>query len=555
MSAILWAPMHFEEGARREEKIVAGGALGGVPSEWRLKLGARLLRYVFGGYALYIVLALQEVPPEARLPIFGVFVAQLALSAPLGMLLPRPRLFPVVNALLAIINFSAQAAIIILAGGYPTRLWVSAMFGVLPASYFIGSAGVLINAATMGAALLVPRLSELTREVVLGVGDEVAVVVVIGFMTELTFRMLVTEQEERNQAEAALREANERLVATLDEHRRQVAEKSAIGEMTDLLQSCTEIDETLPIIARAARRLFPTRSGALFLYSASRDSLDPLARWGSLEPRELRPFLPAECWGLRRGRAHESDTTSTAVTCAHVTADRLERRVLCVPLSAQGEVLGVFLLQDDAAGEDPARERLDELAASVASQLALQFANLRLRETLRNQAIRDPLTHLYNRRYLEETLTREARRARQQGLPLALAMIDVDHFKVFNDTHGHAAGDAVLQEVGTYLKIHTRPDDIACRYGGEELAVVFVDTPLADAVTRAEELRAGLATLVVQHRGRSLGGITVSIGVAAMPELRESDLLKGADAALYQAKHQGRNQVVAAPDTSRASHG
>src|SRR5690606_263634 len=139
----------------------------------RLKLGARLLRYVFGGYALYIVLALQEVPPEARLPIFGVFVAQLALGAPLGMLLPRPRLFPVVNALLAIINFSAQAAIIILAGGYPTRLWVSAMFGVLPASYFIGSAGVLINAATMGGALLVPRLSELTREVVLGVGAEV----------------------------------------------------------------------------------------------------------------------------------------------------------------------------------------------------------------------------------------------------------------------------------------------------------------------------------------------------------------------------------------------
>jgi diguanylate cyclase (GGDEF)-like protein len=213
-------------------------------------------------------------------------------------------------------------------------------------------------------------------------------------------------------------------------------------------------------------------------------------------------------------------------------------------MMAQGEALGiVHLSAHSSAGLTDVTQRL---AQAVAEQLALALANLRLRDTLRRQSIRDPLTGLFNRRYLEETLEREVQRAARSNSPLGVIMLDIDHFKQFNDSSGHEAGDVLLSALGQFLLQCTRGSDIACRYGGEEFALILPDAPLAATRQRAEDMRQSIAQLQMEHRGQRLGPISVSLGVAAFPDHGQNKevLLRLADAALYQAKHEGRNRVA-----------
>jgi diguanylate cyclase (GGDEF)-like protein len=176
---------------------------------------------------------------------------------------------------------------------------------------------------------------------------------------------------------------------------------------------------------------------------------------------------------------------------------------------------------------------------------------LKLRETLRFQSIRDPLTGLYNRRYLEEFLQKEIYRSQRSGKPFAVVMIDVDHFKRFNDTFGHEAGDMVLQELGKFLRHNVRGSDVACRYGGEELTLILPESSLENSETFAEKIREGVKHLNVKSRHQSLDGITISIGVAVFPQdgLTYEQLLESADGALYRAKKAGRDRVILASDT------
>jgi diguanylate cyclase (GGDEF)-like protein len=180
--------------------------------------------------------------------------------------------------------------------------------------------------------------------------------------------------------------------------------------------------------------------------------------------------------------------------------------------------------------------------------VGLSIANIRLREALRTQSVRDALTGLYNRRYLEELLEREVRRAARATQSLGVLMIDLDHFKTFNDTYGHDAGDAVLRETGVSLTRGIRAEDFVCRFGGEEFVVILPTANLDAACARAERLRLKIKELTVMHQGRSMGMLTVSVGVAVFPEhgLSPKELMAGADAALYEAKRRGRDQVVVA---------
>jgi diguanylate cyclase (GGDEF)-like protein len=177
-----------------------------------------------------------------------------------------------------------------------------------------------------------------------------------------------------------------------------------------------------------------------------------------------------------------------------------------------------------------------------------------LRESLRQQSVRDALTGLCNRRYLEETLTRECARAQRNQTPIAVFMIDVDHFKQFNDRHGHEAGDTVLREVGRLLREFARESDIAVRYGGEEFTLVLPDADGNVALDRAEALRAAVESLELSFHGSVLGTLTISIGIALYPEHGRSpnDVLRSADQALYVAKRNGRNraQLAATSTTS-----
>jgi diguanylate cyclase (GGDEF)-like protein len=180
--------------------------------------------------------------------------------------------------------------------------------------------------------------------------------------------------------------------------------------------------------------------------------------------------------------------------------------------------------------------------------VGLSVANIRLREALRAQSTKDPLTGLYNRRYLQEMLDREIRRAIRSEQALGVLMLDLDHFKNFNDTYGHDAGDAVLRETASFLVRSIRAEDFVCRYGGEEFVVILPTADLRAAEARAQRIRAKLRDLVILHNGRSLGLITASIGVAALPGhgTNEKDLLQAADAALYRAKREGRDRVAVA---------
>jgi diguanylate cyclase (GGDEF)-like protein len=185
------------------------------------------------------------------------------------------------------------------------------------------------------------------------------------------------------------------------------------------------------------------------------------------------------------------------------------------------------------------------LAALVAKQGALAIWNLKLRESLRNQSICDSLTGLFNRRYMEESLDREFSRANRGKTCVAIVMIDLDHFKRFNDTFGHQAGDTLLLAVGDLLKRNTRGQDIACRYGGEEFALVLTDSSLDGAFKRAEILRQQVKQLSVEYEGQLLGAISVSMGVALFPDHGTTmrDVLRASDQALYTAKREGRDRV------------
>ena len=159
--------------------------------------------------------------------------------------------------------------------------------------------------------------------------------------------------------------------------------------------------------------------------------------------------------------------------CAVILFTHNETGYLCVPLMVQGETLGVLCL---LGGEQKDGHFVDQqLAVAIGEGIKLALFNIELREELREQAIHDPLTGLYNRRYLEDSLTRELYRAQRQNTSLCVSMLDIDHFKVINDTFGHAAGDALLAELGRILRENLRKSDIACRYGGDEFVLILPD--------------------------------------------------------------------------------
>jgi diguanylate cyclase (GGDEF)-like protein len=363
----------------------------------------------------------------------------------------------------------------------------------------------------------------------------------------------LAEREERLQAAIeTAREANEELVGWVKELEQRTAEITLLSRMAEMLQTCLTVQEAYTAIAQFAHRLFPGASGAVYLINPSRNYVEAGAAWGQASGEmEERVFAPDECWALRRGRIYLVQDTGTELPCHHVaTLRRSSLPYLCVPMMAQGEALGVLHL---AANEAQAHltEAQQRLAQAVAEQLSLALANLKLRETLRLQSIRDVLTGLFNRRYLEETLEREILRAARNKGPLGVIICDIDHFKRFNDTFGHEAGDVLLHELGNYLLTRTRGADIACRYGGEEFTLVLTEASLEATRRRAEELRVGISNLRVQYRGQPLGPITFSLGVAVFPDhgLNRDALLRTADAALYRAKAEGRDRVAVGTTT------
>ncbi len=323
---------------------------------------------------------------------------------------------------------------------------------------------------------------------------------------------------------------------------RRAREDEHIGRLHDALHASLSFAEASEAIQQLARHVFTGDSGQVYLLSASRDQLRWLAGWGPHGEDARPPLAPEECWALRRGRAHVHTESGASLRCAHL--EESAEATICVPLAAHGETLGLLVIRPPAADAARIAARTEVMAET----LSISLANLRLREALRHQAMRDPLTDCFNRRFMEETLNREVARAMRTKRALAVLMLDVDHFKRFNDRFGHPGGDAVLRDLGALMGRTFRGTDVVCRYGGEEFAVILPDCDAAAAAMRAEELRQAVRTMVVNVDGRPLAAVSISVGVAelAAHDVSGPRLVARADEALYRAKQAGRDRVVLA---------
>jgi diguanylate cyclase (GGDEF)-like protein len=372
----------------------------------------------------------------------------------------------------------------------------------------------------------------------------------------LTFRLALTQfrqQQEighRKSAQEELCIANGTIAGLLEDARMETSAITQISELGALLQSCASRDEAFRVLPERMILLFPGTSGGMSVLNATRDRAELVAAWG------LCPLL-----ALPRGPEQSRSASRTSGCVPNIGSSFFpglvppEDSSLSIPLIARDEAIGVLVIRDDDQSSASHRSlhgnewvRRQQLASALAEHIALTISNLDLREALQAQAIRDPLTGLYNRRYMQESLERELNRARRRDRPLSVVMLDIDHFKSHNDSYGHAAGDEVLRLVAETLTNCVRTEDLACRYGGEEFVLILPECGLRQAAIRADEVRQHLRALYDGRPGELPRIVTVSIGVAGFPETTANIdlLLQFADEALYRAKHEGRDRVVLA---------
>jgi diguanylate cyclase (GGDEF)-like protein/PAS domain S-box-containing protein len=344
------------------------------------------------------------------------------------------------------------------------------------------------------------------------------------------------------------KKADEQLKVALLESEALARESKELSELGDSLQSCQKVEEAYRMSQNALSGILGLRPGVLFILNSSRDLVESVATWNNCSTTE-HVFHPDDCWGLRRGKAYGGP--DSPLPCSHVRVSG-SASYLCVPLVAQGETLGLLYVEGKASllASSPQAAKFEQAtlnrrANTVAERVSLALANLKLRELLRNQSIRDPLTGLYNRRYLEESLSRELHRANRSGRNVSLVMLDLDHFKHFNDTFGHQVGDILLKEIAGVIKSRVRAGDLACRYGGEEFSLIVAEVDTEGTHKCVESIRDAIKHLSLHHRGQTLGTITVSAGIATYPTHGDNseDLIRAADEALYRAKKAGRDCI------------
>ncbi|MCC2981166.1 diguanylate cyclase [Sphingomonas sp. IC4-52] len=343
--------------------------------------------------------------------------------------------------------------------------------------------------------------------------------------------------DEQEQSEQHLQGANAELLrktATLQERGEAI---EILGGMAHRMQAARTDEELAAIIRAFVPRIMPDLPGTLYAHNNSRNLLLPIADWGGATPLS-GGFAPDQCWALRLGQSHFVSAPGSDIVCGHAHEGEVYH---CEPLLAGGEVIGVLSLGGRVEGE--ARFHLTVLTENISSALV----NHRLQRSLREQTIRDPLTGLFNRRYMEEALTLEIARASRSGNPLSLVMCDVDHFKRFNDEFGHDGGDAVLQAVAAEMRSRFRDGDVVCRYGGEEFTIIAPGTNAETLLHRVEIVRQAISELNIAQNGRTLGSTSMSFGIATWDPTMARDgstLVRAADSALYDAKRSGRNRTV-----------
>lgn len=325
-------------------------------------------------------------------------------------------------------------------------------------------------------------------------------------------------------------------------------------EMSDVMLACKSISELSEITAKYCGKVLSFSKGIFYIMHPSKDFLEANSTWGK-PISTTNHFTDDQCWSLRLGHIHHAGFTDTDLTCDHVAGHiHNDLCYLCVPLRAQNDIYGLLyveVLKKDGKYNLSSNEKL--LINAFAELAALALANVRLRENLSYQSIRDPLTSLYNRRYLQEFLLKQIYQSERSERSLSVLMLDLDHFKRINDVNGHDAGDLILKQFSQLLTKEIRPGDLVARYGGEEFIIVFYDTDAKTALKRANNIRESVSLLHVKFGAQDTGKITVSIGIAEYPQdgKNSGELIERADKALYVAKNTGRNKVVLFADTHK----
>jgi diguanylate cyclase (GGDEF)-like protein/PAS domain S-box-containing protein len=349
---------------------------------------------------------------------------------------------------------------------------------------------------------------------------------------------------ERKNAEESLRQANKKLESWVQQLEQRTREMTLLSEMGDILRACLTTEEVYEVIVQASQELFPAQGGALFAMGPLRNIVEAVAQWGD-SPRGESTFTPDECWALRRGRVHWVEDTRIGLLCKHLHSTP-PRGYLCVPMMAQSEAVGVLHL---AQGEDSQMpEAKQKLAMAMAEHVAMALSNLRLHETLRNQSIRDPLTGLFNRSFMEESLELELRRAVRTQHSICAIMLSLDNFQVINENYGLNTGDSILRRIGMLIQANVRKGDIACRFSGYTYVIILPQSSYEAGQTRAHALCNLARALDLKYRGEEVGFISASAGIAIFPNHGQNveSLLRSAEAALARARVVGGNCVVVA---------
>ncbi|HAU1501966.1 TPA: diguanylate cyclase [Legionella pneumophila] len=351
----------------------------------------------------------------------------------------------------------------------------------------------------------------------------------------------------RVQEHTELQESYQKLANGMKELQEKNEQITLLVEMSDIMLACSSQQELSDVLSKYSQRLLRFSSGYLFIMHPSKNYLEKTTSWGDPQPHELT-FTPEQCWAIRRGRVHNVDSSHIELLCGHVSfsLEQQDLSLLCVPLMAQNDIYGLLYLEVNLKQLPLFDENQRLLITAFAELTALALANVRLGESLRYQSIRDPLTGLYNRRYLEDFLFKQLHQAERTKASFAILMLDLDHFKKINDTFGHEAGDFVLKEIGQILNNDIRLGDVATRYGGEEFVLLLFDVDANAAKTRADNLRSAISKLQVKYGAQYVGQVTASIGISIYPDDAKSpdELIEAADKALYQAKNKGRNMVL-----------
>jgi diguanylate cyclase (GGDEF)-like protein len=401
--------------------------------------------------------------------------------------------------------------------------------------------------------LLTQRQAEEQRRDIFSLVRRIAVIVSGTLLIVVLFGFLIRDVVRRGRFEDQISETNERLRLTVQRLEEQAWESRLLIAARDEVALCLDVPQAELVTVRYLEQLLPGTGGNVSMINNSRQALESVATWGGAEAVTFDGFQPDACCAVRSGRLRWRRPERSEVHCTHF-AGKAPDRYVCLPMTAHGETLGVVTVECPTAEVAAQAEQRESTLSSLGEMAAMAIASLNLRQKLESQSIRDGLTGLFNRTFMEIALERELSRAARQGKQVAVMMLDIDHFKQFNDSFGHEAGDIVLREVAETMRLGVRGEDIVCRYGGEEFIVIMPEIATRAANERAELLRRMVSDLALRYHGQPLRQVTISIGIAMYPDNSDhaDELLRSADHAMYAAKHKGRNRVIVADASIRA---